>query len=115
MFNHPVAVELPHHEGMRQGWNQPKWMGLNRVLTRDPGARSMLRSILVPLDLSPFAEPALPPALGIARRAAARLDLVMVHASYFLEEQIPRGISIDPESETERRRQEQACLDATSA
>jgi nucleotide-binding universal stress UspA family protein len=75
----------------------------------------MFRSILVPLDRSPFAEAALPPALGIARRAGAQLDLVTVHASYDLEERIPRGVHFDPEREAERRRQEQAYLDATSA
>ena len=75
----------------------------------------MFRSILVPLDRSPFAEPALPPALGIARRAGAQLDLVTVHASYDLEERIPRGVHFDPEREAERRRQDQAYLDSTAA
>jgi nucleotide-binding universal stress UspA family protein len=88
---------------------------LDRVLTRDSEGCSMFRSILVPLDRSPFAEQALPPALGIARRAGARLDLVTVHASYYLEEPIPRGTHIDPEREAERRRQEQAYLDERSA
>ncbi len=39
----------------------------------------MLRSILVPLDGSPFGEQALPLALSIARRAGAVLQLVHVH------------------------------------
>ena len=39
----------------------------------------MYRSILVPLDGSPFGEHALPLAAGIARRAGARLRLVHVH------------------------------------
>jgi nucleotide-binding universal stress UspA family protein len=39
----------------------------------------MLRSILVPLDGSPFGEHALPLALGIARRAGAELQLLHVH------------------------------------
>ena len=74
----------------------------------------------VPLDPGPprplpFAEPALPPALGIARRAGAQLDLVTVHASYDLEERIPRGVPFDPEREAERRRQDQAYLDSTAA
>jgi nucleotide-binding universal stress UspA family protein len=40
----------------------------------------MYRSILVPLDGSPFAEHALPLALNIARLAEARLEVVQVHA-----------------------------------
>ena len=40
----------------------------------------MIRSILVPLDGSPFGEQALPLALSIARRAGASLQLVHVHA-----------------------------------
>ena len=39
----------------------------------------MFRTVVVPLDGSPFAEQALPHALGIARRAGATLDLVHVH------------------------------------
>src|SRR4051794_37061349 len=39
----------------------------------------MYRSILVPLDGSPFGERALPLALNIARRASATLQLVHVH------------------------------------
>jgi nucleotide-binding universal stress UspA family protein len=39
----------------------------------------MYRSLLVPLDGSPFAEQALPLALSIARRAAAEVKLVNVH------------------------------------
>src|SRR5262245_36635614 len=38
----------------------------------------MYRSLLVPLDGSSFAEPALPVAQAIARRAGARLHLVSV-------------------------------------
>jgi nucleotide-binding universal stress UspA family protein len=40
---------------------------------------------------------------------------VTVHVSYYPEESIPRGTHIDPEREAERRRQEQAYLDETSA
>src|SRR5262245_58620128 len=39
----------------------------------------MIRSILVPLDGSPFGEHALPLALSLARRAGASLQLVHVH------------------------------------
>ncbi len=42
----------------------------------------MIRTILVPLDGSPFAEQALPWALNVARRAGASLDLVRVHVTY---------------------------------
>jgi nucleotide-binding universal stress UspA family protein len=41
----------------------------------------MFRSLLVPLDGSPFAEHALPLALSIARRAEAELQLVYVHST----------------------------------
>jgi nucleotide-binding universal stress UspA family protein len=55
----------------------------------------MFRSLLVPLDGSPFAEHALPLALSIARRAEAELQLVCVHrtpeadhpAHHFLNEE----------------------------
>lgn len=40
----------------------------------------MYRSIMVPLDGSPFSEHALPLALSIARRSGARVQLVYVHA-----------------------------------
>ena len=39
----------------------------------------MCRSLLVPLDGSPFSEHALPFALGIANRAGAAVQLVHVH------------------------------------
>ena len=46
----------------------------------------MIRSILVPLDGSPFAEHALPVALGIARRSRARIHLVQVHVPQICSE-----------------------------
>ena len=49
-------------------------------------ASPMFRTILVPLDGSPFAEQALPWALSLARRAGARLDLVRGHSLYALKE-----------------------------
>lgn len=47
---------------------------------RSPAPEPMrIRSVLVPLDGSPFAEQALPWAIAIARKARARLRLVLVH------------------------------------
>src|SRR5262249_21208561 len=43
-----------------------------------PGGQVMYRSILVPLDGSPFAEHALPLALSIARRARATVQIAHV-------------------------------------
>jgi|GEM_PF-6825256 len=65
----------------------------------------MYRSLLVPLDRSPFAEQALPLALSITRRANARLDLVEVHGLYALDNNTEGAvvgehrvtISIDPQ------------------
>jgi nucleotide-binding universal stress UspA family protein len=74
----------------------------------------MYRSILVPLDRSWFAELALPLALGIARRANARLDLVEVHALYLLEDPYGGWSPFEPDRDAERKRQEQRYLDATA-
>ena len=47
---------------------------------RSPALEPMrIRSVLVPLDGSPFAEQALPWAIAIARKARARLRLALVH------------------------------------
>jgi len=48
-------------------------------MRRWPEEHTMYRSVVVPLDGSRFGEQALPLALGIARRARARLRLVHVH------------------------------------
>jgi nucleotide-binding universal stress UspA family protein len=74
----------------------------------------MYRSLLVPLDRSSFAEQALPLALGIARRANARLDLVEVHANYDLEERHAGWVPFDHQRDAERKRQERIYLDATA-
>ena len=42
----------------------------------------MYRSLLVPLDGSPFAEQALPMALSLARRAGASVNVVLVHVPF---------------------------------
>jgi nucleotide-binding universal stress UspA family protein len=74
----------------------------------------MYRSLLVPLDRSWFAELALPLALGIARRANARLHLVEVHSLYFLEDTHGGWLPFEPDRDAERKRQEQHYLDATA-
>jgi nucleotide-binding universal stress UspA family protein len=74
----------------------------------------MFRSILVPLDRSPLAEQALPPALAIARRAGAALDLVSAHTLYALAEPQYGRLPYDPVAEAEFRQQEQLYLDATA-
>ena len=74
----------------------------------------MYRSLLVPLDRSSFAERALPLALGIARRANARLDLVEVHALYALEDPTAGRLPFEPERDAEHKRQEQLYLNATA-
>jgi nucleotide-binding universal stress UspA family protein len=72
------------------------------------------RSILVPLDRSPLAEQALPLALAIARRAEARLDLVVVHAHYDLEDTHACWAPFDRPVDAEWMRREQDYLDATA-
>jgi len=74
----------------------------------------MYRSLLVPLDRSTFAEQALPLALGIARRAGARLDLVAVHALYALEDPHAGWCRFDHDRDVECKRQEQHYLDTTA-
>jgi nucleotide-binding universal stress UspA family protein len=72
------------------------------------------RSLLVPLDRSSFAERALPLALGIVRRANARLDLVEIHANYALEDPRAGWAPFDRQMDAEWKRQEQLYLDATA-
>jgi nucleotide-binding universal stress UspA family protein len=71
----------------------------------------MNRPLLVPLDGSAFAEQALPLALGLARRAAASLDLVLVHALYAFRDPACSWGPYDPASGAALKRQEQAYLD----
>jgi nucleotide-binding universal stress UspA family protein len=72
----------------------------------------MIRSILVPLDGSDFAEHALPLALTIARRAQARLHLVQVHQPATPLE--PGAVeAYEAFIEPELRKREQAYLEAT--
>ena len=58
----------------------------------------MIRSILVHVDGSAFGEQVIPLALGLARRAGARLELVLVHVPYVPVESIsdyPESIDRD--------------------
>src|SRR5439155_14591928 len=63
---------------------------------RESEGCNMYRSLLVPLDRTSFAEQALPLAVGIARRASARLDLVEVHALYALEDPTAGWVPFEP-------------------
>jgi nucleotide-binding universal stress UspA family protein len=74
----------------------------------------MFRTVLVPLDGSPFGEQALSHAFGIVRHAGATLDLVHVHVPYVLEDHIVARYSYDPELDEERKRQEQLYLAGTA-
>jgi nucleotide-binding universal stress UspA family protein len=70
-----------------------------------------LRSILVPLDGSPFAEQALPLACDLVRRAGATLRLAMVHQVMPMYAASPEAPQLDPALEEEWRRREQTYLD----
>jgi nucleotide-binding universal stress UspA family protein len=74
----------------------------------------MFRSLLVPLDRSPFAEQALPFALSIARRANARLELVEVHASYAWNDRHACWAPFDDALDASWKQQEQLYLEATA-
>ena len=74
----------------------------------------MFRTVVVPLDGSPFAEQALPHALGIVRRAGATLDLVHVHVLHVLEEHKVARYSYDPGFDKEHQREEQLYLESTA-
>jgi nucleotide-binding universal stress UspA family protein len=73
----------------------------------------MFRSILVPLDGSPFGEQALPLALGIARRAGAALKLL--HVQVPLVALPPEaGVYLGPPIEEEIARRQRAYLDGVA-
>jgi len=74
----------------------------------------MFRTILVPLDGSPFAEQALPWALSIARRAGGRLDLVRGHSLYALKEPAASWGPYDSAAEAESWQEDQLYLDGTA-
>jgi nucleotide-binding universal stress UspA family protein len=74
----------------------------------------MFRTVVVPLDGSPFAEQALPYALGIVRRAGATLDLVHVHVLDVSHEHKVARYSYDPGVDKEHQREEQLYLERTA-
>jgi nucleotide-binding universal stress UspA family protein len=72
----------------------------------------MFRTIVVPLDGSPFAERALPWALRLARRAGATLELVRGHVLYALTQPAAAWAPFDPAAEADSKQEERAYLDA---
>jgi nucleotide-binding universal stress UspA family protein len=74
----------------------------------------MYSSLLVPLDRSAFAEQALPWALGIARRAKARLNLVEVHALYALDDPHAAWTAFEPSVDDAYKQAEELYLNATA-
>jgi nucleotide-binding universal stress UspA family protein len=69
----------------------------------------MVRSLLVPLDGSPFSEHALPLALGLAKRSGAALKLLHVQPPYVT---LPPDADLGPPLEEELDRNARAYLDA---
>jgi nucleotide-binding universal stress UspA family protein len=69
---------------------------------------SMIRTILVPLDGSAFAERALPVAAALARRLGASLHLVSVHdpASGFIDPATAAVASVELDQEIRSAQQE---------
>lgn len=78
--------------------------GAAPVVRAEPGSRSpevrMIRSLLVPLDGSRFAEQAVPTAAAIARREGAALRLVRVHVPAAI---LPFAGAMPVDAEFERR------------
>lgn len=74
----------------------------------------MFRSIMVPLDRSPFAEQALPLALSIAQRARAHLDLVEVHSLYGMDDPAAGWAPYDAALDDQVKHMEQKYLDDTA-
>jgi nucleotide-binding universal stress UspA family protein len=68
----------------------------------------MYRSLLVPLDGTPFGEQALPLALSIARRAGASLEIVHVHTP-FEYYRVPSAVA--PQMDEQARKDKRAYLD----
>jgi nucleotide-binding universal stress UspA family protein len=68
----------------------------------------MLRSLLVPLDGSPFGEYALPIAASLARRTDATLHLAHVH--HVAAPDSPAGLAVFDVADLHQRQDEQAYL-----
>jgi nucleotide-binding universal stress UspA family protein len=66
----------------------------------------MFHSFLVPLDGSPFAEHALPLAVGIGRRAGASVELLQVHGLYAVKEPACAWLPFDPALDDACRQEE---------
>src|SRR5262245_22662378 len=71
----------------------------------------MYRSILVPLDGSPFAEHALPLALAIARRSGAAVELVHAHTAFAFADS---GLAYDASLDMHLREQEKGYMDGVA-
>lgn len=73
-----------------------------------------MKTILVPLDTSPFAEQALPLALGLARRHGASLRLAIVHVPMVstLIDAVPH---VDPRLDAELRDHERGYIEKLAA
>jgi nucleotide-binding universal stress UspA family protein len=74
----------------------------------------MFRTIVVPLDDSPFAEQVLPWALSLAQRAGATLDLVRGHLLYALTQPSAAWAPFDPAAEADTKQEERAYLGAVA-
>jgi nucleotide-binding universal stress UspA family protein len=84
-----------------------------------------IRSILVPLDGSPFSEHALPAAVGVARRTGATLELVRVHEPVMPVvpgqlaavpvTPVASASAFDPRLEENHRRADESYLQSTAA
>lgn len=71
----------------------------------------MYRTVMVPLDGSPFGEHALPLALAVARRAKAELQLVQVHVPLLY---LDSATAFEATLDEKARAQEQAYLDGVA-
>jgi nucleotide-binding universal stress UspA family protein len=74
----------------------------------------MFRSVVVPLDGSPFAEQALPLAHSIARGAGASVHFVQVHGLYALKEPASSWGPYDPAMDALLKQEELAYLDSVA-
>jgi nucleotide-binding universal stress UspA family protein len=116
--SHPAFSPSFHLQGRK---NLPAHSGTtfairngDAELTHKPRKeQAMIRSILVPLDGSPFGEQAVPLALEIARRAQAAVQLIHVH-QLIASPWSGSELAMDVELETDLRRQEQDYLEKTA-